>query len=456
MADQSATQPGGATPAPHEAAPGGADPWPSRDAFETPAIGSWTYRLMIRWGWLLMRTHFRIEIRGEAFPTSGPVVISQNHSNGLGDAHFPMSSTRRPLQVLVKYSLLKMPLVGYVLRNINAIPMYRKKDGVDTRQNASSFEAIDKALLDGAVIAIFPEGESLNSHRLRPLKSGMARMLVSAYEASDSTIKPIIVPVGVTYEDRDRFRSLASAVIGEPFEVVPIIERAGSEFRVAIRAIMKESRARMEKLTIQADSEEEWSAAVALERILPRSSAPIGMRQMAALEALRQDTGEDAERRREAIARLGDSLRRARLSGDEILSPKPSLLGVVLPLLALSPLLLLSLAVWGLPILISERASLRAPTPDKLVTVRLLGNFVLVPAFAVITAAVLAVVVTPLAGGAWLLAALLSVATFTWSYDLAVAAIVRWRRRAIARSSGGTESIQGALRSIREAFVAGR
>ena len=44
----------------------GTDRWPSRDAFEVPAIGSWTYRLMIRWGWLLMRTHFRIEIRGES------------------------------------------------------------------------------------------------------------------------------------------------------------------------------------------------------------------------------------------------------------------------------------------------------------------------------------------------------------------------------------------------------
>ena len=232
--------------------------------------------------------------------------------------------------MLVKYSLLKMPLVGYVLRNIDAIPMYRKKDGVDTRQNASSFEAIDNALLEGAVIAIFPEGESLNSHRLRPLKSGMARMLLSAYEASNSTLNPVVVPIGVTYEDRDRFRSLASAVIGEPFEVVPIIERAGSEFRVAIRAIMKESRGRLEELTIQADSEEEWSAAVGLERILPRSSAPIGIRQMEALQALRKDTGEGAERRREIIDQLGDSLRRARLSGDEILAPAPSLVGVAL------------------------------------------------------------------------------------------------------------------------------
>lgn len=449
MADQSATQ------AP-DASPSGATSWPSRDAFDVPAVGSWTYRLMIRWGWLLMRTHFRIEIRGEAFPTNGPVVIIQNHSNGLGDAHFPMSATRRPIRVLVKYSLLKMPLVGYVLRNIDAIPMYRKKDGVDTRQNASSFEAIDTALLDGAVIAIFPEGESLNSHRLRPLKSGMARMLVSAFEASDNKLNPIVVPVGVTYEDRDRFRSTASAVMGEPFEVVPIIERAGFEFRVAIRAIMKESRARMEKLTIQADSEEEWRAAVGLERILPRSSAPIGMRQIDALKALRRDTGEGAERRREIIDKVGDSLRRARLSGDEILAPTPGWLSIALPLLALSPLLILALAVWGLPVLISERASLRAPTPDKMVTVRLLGNFVLVPALAVLTAVTLGLAVSLAAGGAWLLAALLSVATFTWSYDHAAAAMARWRRRVIARTSGGTESIPGALRSIREAFATTR
>ena len=122
----------------------------------------------------------------------------------------------------------------------------------------------------------------------------------------------------------------------------------------------------------------------------------------------------------------------------------------------MSPLLALSLAVWGIPVLVSERASLRAPTPDKVVTVRLLGNFVLVPALAVLTAAVLAFTVSLAAGGAWLLASLVSVATFTWSYDLAADAVVRWRRRAIARSSGGTESIQEALRSIREAFAAAR
>ena len=121
----------------------------------------------------------------------------------------------------------------------------------------------------------------------------------------------------------------------------------------------------------------------------------------------------------------------------------------------LSPLLTLSLAVWGLPVFISERASVLAPTPDKVVTVRLLGNFVLVPALSVITATVLAFTLGPLAGAAWLAATVLSVATFTWSYDIAAAAITRWRRRSIARSSRGTESIQSALRSIREAFAVG-
>jgi len=91
-----------------------------------------------------------------------------------------------------------------------------------------------------------------------------------------------------------------------------------------------------------------------------------------------------------------------------------------------------------------------------MVTVRLLGNFVLVPALAVLTAVTLGLTVSLAAGGAWLLAALLSVATFTWSYDHAAAAMARWRRRVIARTSGGTESIPGALRSIREAFAVRR
>ena len=123
-------------------------------------------------------------------------------------------------------------------------------------------------------------------------------------------------------------------------------------------------------------------------------------------------------------------------------------------LLALSPLLILSLAV-GLPSAHLRTGPVLAPTLDKVVTVRLLGNFVLVPILSLIVTIVLAFTVGPLAGAAWLAATVLSVATFTWSYDIAAAAITRWRRRAIARSSGGTESIQSALRSIREAFAVG-
>lgn len=446
MTDSAATHP--APPRPQEA-----DRWPSRDAFEVPALGSLTYRLLIRWGWLLVRTHYRVEVRGEPFPKDRATVIIQNHCNGLGDAHFPMSATRRPLRVLVKYKLMTMPLVGWVLRRIDAIPMYRKKDGVDTRKNASSFEAIDQALLSGSVIAIFPEGESLDSYQLRPLKSGMARMLMSAYEASGGELDLCVVPIGLTYEDRDRFRSLASALVGPPIDVGPLIDGAGGDFRGSIRAIMSESRARLEELTIQADSMEEWRAAVGLERILPRSSAPIGVRQMKALERLRQDTAEGAERRRELIDQLGGALNRAGLSGDEVLAPKPSFLGVLVPLVAVAPLILLAGAVWGLPALTSHLASRHARTPDKVVTFRILGNFVLVPALSVVVAATLALTVGPWAGGAWLAATALSVVSFTWSFDVALAAVARWRRRIIARSTGGKESIQSAVRSIREAFA---
>ena len=439
-------------PRPEPGAPSHGDRWPSRDAFDAPAVASLTYRLMIRWGWLLIRTHYHVEVRGEAFPPDHPTVIIQNHCNGLGDAHFPMSATRRPLRVLVKYKLLKMPLVGWVLRRIDAIPMYRKKDGVDTRKNASSFEAIDRALLEGSVIAIFPEGESLDSHCLRPLKSGMARMLISAYEASGRELDLRVVPIGLTYEDRDRFRSLASAVIGAPIEIPPLIEAAEGDFRGAIRRIMRESRERLAELTIQADSEEEWRAAIGLERILPTTDAPIGMRQIAALERLRTDEGEGAARRREVVAELGGALRRARLTGDDVLAPPAGFLGAWLPLLAVIPLLVLAGAVWGLPVWTSHLASFRAQTPDKVVTFRILGNFVLVPALAAAVATALGFLLHPLAAVGWVVAAAVSVVTFTWSFDVALGAITRLRQRAIARSSEGTESIAGAIRSIREAF----
>ena len=64
---------------------------------------------------------------------------------------------------------------------------------------------MDDILLGGGCVAIFPEGMSHADSRLATLKTGAARMALhaAAHRANDLAI----VPFGLTYLDRDRFRS---------------------------------------------------------------------------------------------------------------------------------------------------------------------------------------------------------------------------------------------------------
>jgi len=364
-----------------------------------------------------------------------------------------MTGTPRPLRLLVKFKLLKMPVVGWMLRATKAVPMYRKKDGVDTRQNAASFDAIDSALREGAVIGLFPEGESLNSIGIRSLKSGVARMAISADEAPGGSIGLLIVPIGVTYEDRDRFRSTVAGIIGEPIDIAPIIESCGETWRRAIPLIMGRIRESLESLTLHAETEEEHATAVALERILETTDAPLGLRRRAALALLKTDTGPNAERRAQAIRELGERLAKAGLRGDDVLAPAPSALAVVIPSLWATPLALFSLIAWGPPIALGLIVSRHAPTPDKLVTTRMLFTSTPFPLWILF-----------LVGAAWFfgcgtaaLAAAVGVAvallTFARSIDALIGVGRAARLRALKRTPAQAEASAQAIRSIREAFA---
>ena len=211
------------------------DAWPDRDANGgDPALSTALYRGIVRWTSWLVRGYYRVDVRGAEFAEGPPTLLVQNHTNGLVDAHMLMASTTRPIRVLVKYKLMTTPFIGWVLRATGAVPMYRKKDGVDTRQNAKSFEAIDRALReDRSVIALFPEGESLDAIGLRELRTGVGRMAISAEASKEGGIGLRVVATGVTYERRDRIRSRASVLIGEPIEVAEVLRRAKAEARTS-------------------------------------------------------------------------------------------------------------------------------------------------------------------------------------------------------------------------------
>lgn len=430
------------------------DRWPNRDAVKgDPRLSPWIYRAIVRWSSFMVRGYHRTEIRGEQIPIEGPILLVQNHSNGLCDAHFPLASTPRPIRLLVKYKLMKMPFIGWILRTTRAVPMYRMKDGVDTRQNASSFEAIDEALHERTIIALFPEGESLDAIGLRSLRSGVGRMAVSGVETYEGELGLMVVPIGVTYEDRDRYRCLASVIIGAPIDVAEIINKIPEEeTRPRITAVMRVIRASMRELIPNAESPDEYNAMVALERLLPRDDAPLGMRRRRALEVLRADTSADAEARATSIVKLTAPLTTARLSGDDIMGEAPGLGATFGPLLYLAPLFLMGILTWGLPMPFGWMVSRRRKSPDKLVTVRMMFSFA-----GLLVWAPVMLLLGALAQG-WVGAltaaaiAVASILTFPAVTDGLHRVRARMLHRSIAANEEGLTSYRDSITSIRRVY----
>src|SRR5207244_528290 len=109
------------------------------------------------------------------------------------------------------------------------VPVYRSQDtqgvaGSDPNAaNERTFARCRELLRAGEALALFPEGTSHSDPQLRPLKSGAARIALSAErEHQDSTgqaLGLLVVPVGLGYEAKAIFRSRVLLVVGRPIDI---------------------------------------------------------------------------------------------------------------------------------------------------------------------------------------------------------------------------------------------
>ena len=159
----------------------------------------------------------RVEVRGlEHVPDTGAVIFVGNHVNGLLDPAIFLAYLPRKSRFLGKSTLWDEVALRPFLRWSAAIPVYRRQDpGVDPSRNAESFDRCHQALAAGGTIALFPEGRSHNESSLVPLKTGMARIVFDALRAYPEA-EIAILPVGLTFDDKTRFRSRLLVKVGPP------------------------------------------------------------------------------------------------------------------------------------------------------------------------------------------------------------------------------------------------
>jgi 1-acyl-sn-glycerol-3-phosphate acyltransferase len=98
-----------------------------------------------------MKLVYALKIEGaENIPEEGPVIIAPNHKS-FWDAFFVAAATKRPIRFMGKNELFE-GRAGKLLIRLGAFPV---------RRGASDAEAIETArriLLDGGLLALFPEG----------------------------------------------------------------------------------------------------------------------------------------------------------------------------------------------------------------------------------------------------------------------------------------------------------
>jgi len=174
-------------------------------------------RLIIALIRLVANTFFRrIDVVGiENVPEDGPVIFAGNHPNALMDGFLLVAKCGRwPLHFMANAKLWEYRVLGPLLNAIGAVPVYRREEHDGEVDNQKAFEKLYAVIESGDCMGIFPEGISHAESQLVKLKTGTARIALAASARGKAEVK--IVPCGLNYIHRHRFRSQVLIEFGEP------------------------------------------------------------------------------------------------------------------------------------------------------------------------------------------------------------------------------------------------
>lgn len=249
-------------------------------------------------GGFIIRLYYRVSRSGAAVPRTGPVLLVANHPNTLLDPMCVAWAAGRPVRFLAKAPLFSMPVLGWLVRGSGALPVYRRQDDPAlTEQNEATFLAVHEALAQGSAVALFPEGISHSEPALAPIRTGAARIALGAAARTGGAFP--IIPVGLVFRRKDRFRSEAHAVVGDAIAWSDLAAR-GSGDRDAVAELTARIDRAMRAVTLNLARWED-------ERVVRAAEA---------IWAAAQGADESPAARVERVRAAADVLARARASGD--------------------------------------------------------------------------------------------------------------------------------------------
>jgi len=122
-------------------------------------------------GWTGFRAAYRFYFgwnvyNPERVPLSGPVILAANHASFI-DPPLVGAGLHREVNYLARENLFRFPVMGWVLRQWQSVPVDREGGG------ARGLKAILDRLKKGGAILLFPEGTRSRDGQLQSARSGI-------------------------------------------------------------------------------------------------------------------------------------------------------------------------------------------------------------------------------------------------------------------------------------------
>jgi 1-acyl-sn-glycerol-3-phosphate acyltransferase len=223
--------------------------------------------MLIKFFKLVVETFFRnVTVKGfDNLPDSGPVIFTPNHPNALLD---PLLLFFLPpvykIRFVAKAPLFKIPLLGWIMHKMHAIPVVRRFEADGKVDYKAFFASCVDSLAAGNSIAIFPEGASLPQPHMTAMKTGAARLF---FMAREKNIDVSIVPVGLNYEHGSIFRTSVVIWAAPSLDTTDLVEKHKGFPQIAVRDLTERIRNNLDEHVFQSESFRDRELMFLLERI---------------------------------------------------------------------------------------------------------------------------------------------------------------------------------------------
>lgn len=125
--------------------------------------------------WLLIQTVHRVRgVNTDFIPENGPAVLVCNHVSYV-DAFVIGAASPRPIRFVMDHRIFNTPVLGWLFKSAKAIPIAPAKE--DPWLMEKAYVDIAKALHDGDLICIFPEGKLTSTGEMNEFKGGIMKII---------------------------------------------------------------------------------------------------------------------------------------------------------------------------------------------------------------------------------------------------------------------------------------